>query len=95
MRKSLDNRQTKNSDPLLDGRDEFLTFSLQRAAETWIFDEEEESWGPPTVVGVVGSAHIPGIVRNWGLITEEDINQLLQSYKCDMANFDINKEREV
>ena len=80
---------------LLDGRDEFLTFSLQRAAETWIFDEDEECWGPPTVVGVVGLAHIPGIVRNWGLITEEDINQLLESYKCDMENFDINKEREV
>ena len=79
---------------LLDGRDEFLTFSLQRAAETWILDEEEECWGPPTVVGVVGLAHIPGIVRNWGLIIEEDINQLLESYKCDM-NFDINKEREV
>ena len=98
MRKSLDNRQTNNSEkrnPLLDGRDEFLTFSLQKAADTCIFDEEEELCHPPVVVGVVGAAHIPGIVRNWSLVTEEDINQLLESYNCDMQDFDINEEREV
>ena len=87
--------QTENGRLLLDGRDEFLTFSLQRATETWIFDEEDESFWPPTVVGVVGAAHLPGIVRNWSLVTEEDINQLLESYGCDMTNFDVNKEREV
>ena len=95
MRKSLDNRQTKKSDPLLDGRDEFLTFSLQKAADTCIFDEEEELCHPPVVVGVVGAAHIPGIVRNGSLVTEEDINQLLESYDCDMKDFDINEEREI
>ena len=100
MTKSQDNRQppTENSENrnlLLDGRDEFLTFSLMRAAETCIFDEEKGECRPPVVVGVVGAAHIPGIVRNWSLVTEEDINKLLKSYDCDLKNFDINKEREV
>ena len=94
MTKSQDNRQTENTENrnlLLDGRDEFLTWSLQKAAQTWIFDEEEEQYRPPVVVGVVGAAHIPGIVRNWSLITEEDINQLIESYDSDL-NFDINEK---
>ena len=96
LTKSSDNESLSESGSLLlDGRDEFLTFSLQRAAETWIFDEREELISPPTVVGVVGEAHIPGIERNWSLITEEDIHQLLESYNCDVTNFDINKERVV
>ena len=44
---------------------------------------------------MVGANHIPGILSNWGKITEEDINQLLESYNCPDLNFDINEEREV
>ena len=100
LKKSHDNPQTENTENrnrnlLLDGRDEFLAFSLQKASETWIFDEEEEQYRPPIVVGVVWANHIPGIQRNWGKITEEDIHKLLESYDCDMKNFDINNEREV
>ena len=87
--------ENKKKDILLDGRDEFLTFSLQKAAEKWILDEEKGEYHPPIVVGVVGAAHIPGIVKNWGLVTENNIKQLLESYNCDLKNFDINKEREI
>merc|ERR1712048_555818 len=74
--------ETENKNIILDGRDEFLTFSLQKAAEKWILDEEEGEYHPPIVVGVVGAAHIPGIMKNWGLVTETDIKQLLESYDC-------------
>ena len=82
LKHSQDNRQTENTekrDLLLDGRDEFLTYSLQKAADDWIFDEDGQ-YRRPIVVGVVGAAHIPGILSNWGKITEDDINQLLASY---------------
>ena len=55
MKHSQDNRQTENTekwDLLLDGRDEFLAFSLKKAADDWIFDEDEGQYRPPVVVGI-------------------------------------------
>ena len=84
------NRMSENEKSLLllEGRDEFLTFILQKAAD-------DRSYGRrPTVVGVFGAAHILGILKHWNLITEDDIVQLIESYECT-TNFDFHKERKV
>ena len=84
------NRMSENEKSLLllEGRDEFLTFILQKAAD-------DRSYGRrPTVVGGFGAAQILGILKHWNLITEDDIVQLIESYECT-TNFDFHKERKV
>ncbi|CAH0389563.1 unnamed protein product [Bemisia tabaci] len=57
----------------LNERDIYLTYSLQVAAAAKLPDRFPGSAGQPaTVVGIVGIGHLPGIVKLWGTVTEED-----------------------
>ena len=75
------------ADPLCDGRDEFLTFSLQRAADQISSDGQS----PTVVVGVFGQAHIPGIKKNFNKITEEQIEDILD-FTVNGIRMDLNTE---
>jgi len=33
---------------------------------------------PPTVVGVVGIGHMPGMVENWGKVTREQVKEVVR-----------------
>ena len=82
---------------LLEGRDEFLAYSLMKAADKMVKETvgKKRISRPPNVVGVVGAAHLPGIEENWNVVTEEDIEEILASYGSVGETFDINRERVV
>ena len=82
---------------LLEGRDEFLAYSLMKAADKMVRETvgKKRISRPPNVVGVVGAAHLPGIEENWNVVTEEDIEEILASYGSVGETFDINRERVV
>ena len=65
-------------------RDLFLTHSLQMAADSipphslGQDGQRLESYTPPTVVGVVGIGHTPGITANWGKVSQEQVKAVVQ-----------------
>jgi len=50
---------------LIDERDQYLTYSLQRASQPIPNQFQPGGFIPACVVGVVGLGHIPGIKNNW------------------------------
>merc|ERR1712156_183165 len=65
-------------------RDLYLANSLKMAADTPFvrhYSQEREQKDsihePPIVVGVVGFAHVEGIVQNWETVQPEDVEKLL------------------
>lgn len=61
-------------------RDIYLTYSLQMACSPipCMHSHSEEQFEPAVVVGVVGIGHVPGIVKNWGKVTDSQIPPLLE-----------------
>jgi len=65
-------------------RDLFLTHSLQMAADAIPphslspDGRRLASYTPPTVVGVVGIGHTPGIAANWGQVTQDQVKAVVQ-----------------
>ncbi|KAI1294835.1 TraB domain-containing protein [Halotydeus destructor] len=66
------------SQVFVDERDKYLTYSLQLAASPVPDVHSAGGLVPQTVVGVVGIGHVPGIIRNWGKVTDADIPPLLE-----------------
>ena len=71
------------SSVFVEERDIFLTHSLQMAADAIpahaLGDEGDvEGAGPPTVVGVVGIGHMPGIVARWGAVTGDQVREVVK-----------------
>merc|ERR1719402_1947412 len=54
-------------------RDLFLAHSLQMAADAFPVPGAR-----PVIVGVVGIGHVPGIVKNWGAVTKEDVREVVR-----------------
>jgi hypothetical protein len=58
-------------------RDLFLAHSLQVAADSIPMHAMPgrvgEGADPVVVVGVVGIGHVPGILSNWGKVTQDDV----------------------
>jgi len=54
-------------------RDLFLAHSLQMAAESPV-----PGATVPTVVGVVGIGHVPGMVENWGKVSREQVKEVVR-----------------
>ena len=52
---------------ILHERDTYLTYQLQTTAQ---------SYENGTIVGVVGAAHLEGILDKWGTVTEEDMKRV-------------------
>jgi len=67
-------------------RDIFLAHSLQMAADAIPVNalgpdgNKLENFKPPTVVGVVGIGHVPGIIEKWGKVTREDVREVVKVY---------------
>lgn len=61
-------RSPKFNYVLLDERDVYLTYSLQIAADI--------TEGPVRVIGIVGKAHVPGILSRWDMVTEEQVRKI-------------------
>lgn len=61
-------RSPKFNHVLLDERDIYLTYSLQMAAN--IANE------PVRVIGIVGKAHVPGILNRWNTVTEDEVRRI-------------------
>lgn len=61
-------RSPKFNHVLLDERDVYLTYSLQMAADI--------AENPVRVIGVVGKAHVPGILNRWDTVSEEEVRQI-------------------
>jgi len=73
-------------------RDLFLAHSLQMAADAFPVHGQlsprvaEVGQGAaasvpgarPVIVGVVGIGHVPGIVKNWGAVTKEDVREVVR-----------------
>merc|ERR1712013_321294 len=65
-------------------RDLFLAHSLQMAADSIPVHalgpdgEKLEGFTPPTVVGVVGIGHMPGIIEHWGKVTREQVKEVVR-----------------
>jgi len=65
-------------------RDLFLAHSLQMAADAIPVHalgpdgEKLEGFTPPTVVGVVGIGHMPGIIEHWGKVTREQVKEVVR-----------------
>jgi len=63
-------------------RDLFLAHSLQMAADAIPVHalgpdgQKLEGFNPPTVVGVVGIGHMPGIIEHWGKVTREQMKEV-------------------
>jgi pheromone shutdown protein TraB len=72
---------------LVDERDLFLAYSLQLAASTFADIRAPDQPLPTRVVGVVGIGHVPGIIRNWGNVKDEDIPPLLQIPKQSLLSY--------
>ena len=68
----------------VDERDIFLAHSLQMAAEAIPTHALSPSgrvtgdFSPPTVVGVVGIGHMPGIVEKWGTVSQEQVRAVVR-----------------
>lgn len=56
---------------VLDERDVYLAHFIYQHAQNY-----ETSLGPPRVVAIVGIGHIPGIVKNWGKTTDEEVARI-------------------
>ena len=52
---------------ILHERDTYLTYQLQTTAQ---------NYENGTIVGVVGAAHLEGILDKWGTVTEEDMERV-------------------
>lgn len=50
---------------LIDERDQYLTYSLQKASQPIANQFQPGGFQPACVVGVVGLGHVPGIKNNW------------------------------
>lgn len=61
-------RSPKFNYVLLDERDIYLTYSLQMAANI--------NETPVRVIGIVGKAHVPGILLRWNNVTEEEVRRI-------------------
>lgn len=61
-------RSLDSNKVLLGERDTYLTYSLQLAANL-----KEE---PLRVIGIVGKAHVAGVVFKWNTITEDDVKKV-------------------
>eukprot|EP00092_Neocalanus_flemingeri_P036706 GFUD01039961.1.p1 GENE.GFUD01039961.1~~GFUD01039961.1.p1 ORF type:complete len:567 (+),score=187.86 GFUD01039961.1:84-1784(+) len=65
-------------------RDLFLAHSLQMAADAIPVHalgpdgQKLEGFNPPTVVGVVGIGHMPGIIEHWGKVTREQVRDVVR-----------------
>ena len=60
-------------------RDLCLAHSLQLAATDAARDAAQLQQGQtPTVVGVVGIGHVPGITRCFGQVTESDVRKVMK-----------------
>ena len=59
----------------VDERDLYLAHSLWLAAMSDGYGNAGMN-GP--IVGVVGMGHVPGIVKNWGKVTEEEISAVVK-----------------
>jgi len=65
-------------------RDLFLAHSLQMAADAIPVHalgpdgQKLEGFNPPTVVGVVGIGHMPGIIKHWGKVTKEQVKEVVK-----------------
>ena len=68
----------------VDERDIFLAHSLQMAADAIPAHALNTSgrvindFNPPTVVGVVGIGHMPGIVKKWGTVTQDQVRAVVK-----------------
>ena len=65
---------------LVDERDTYLAYSLQLAAapiRVMVPNSGSMQSVPSKVVGVVGIGHVPGIVKNWGTVSDSDITPLM------------------
>jgi pheromone shutdown protein TraB len=74
------------SQVFVEERDTYLTYSLQLAASPVPDLEAPEGYIPTTVVGVVGIGHVPGILRNWGKVTDNQIPPLLRVPEPSLAS---------
>uniref|UniRef100_A0A646QG71 TraB domain-containing protein n=1 Tax=Hemiscolopendra marginata TaxID=943146 RepID=A0A646QG71_9MYRI len=68
-------------------RDIYLTHSLHLAANSvrGSYSKSNMVPVPAVVVGIVGMGHVPGIMENWGKISENDIPQLLKIPEASLS----------
>jgi len=72
------------SSVFVEERDIFLTHSLQMAADAIPAHalgpdgRKLENFSPPTVVGVVGIGHMPGITKKWGTVTHDQVKEVIK-----------------
>ena len=59
-------------------RDTYLAYSLWLASSPVPNMASPSGVRPSVVVGVVGIGHVPGIVKKWGQVKDEDIAPLLK-----------------
>ncbi|CAG2175600.1 unnamed protein product [Oppiella nova] len=59
-------------------RDTYLAYSLWLASSPVPNMASPSGMRPSVVVGVVGIGHVPGIVKKWGQVKDEDIAPLLK-----------------
>jgi len=63
----------------VDERDKFLSHTIWLAA---LGDGPRGRYGQGEVngpvVGIVGLGHVPGIIKNWGKVTEEEIAEIVR-----------------
>ena len=59
-------------------RDTYLAYSLWLAASPVPDMSSPNGFRPSVVVGVVGIGHVPGIVKQWGQVSDKDIPPLLE-----------------
>lgn len=76
---------------LVNERDTYLTYSLQLAAQAVRDVRRPDHPVPAKVVGVVGIGHVPGILRNWGTVTDSDIAPLVSLPEQSWTSFLILK----
>jgi len=73
------------SSVFVEERDIFLTHSLQMAADAIPAHSlgqdgklKLDNFSPPTVVGVVGIGHMPGITKKWGTVTHDQVKEVIK-----------------
>ncbi|XP_054164110.1 traB domain-containing protein-like [Oppia nitens] len=66
------------SNVFVNERDTYLAYSLWLAASPIPDMSLPSGSRPATVVGVVGIGHVPGIVKQWGKVTDKEIPPLLK-----------------
>lgn len=80
------------SDVFVGERDIFLAHSLQMAADAipphslGPQGQRLECYSPPTVVGVVGIGHTPGIVAHWGRVSQAQVKAVVQVSPPSLAS---------